>query len=61
MLNKLVLVSNHKIVAHTTDSPAHVIVVEAALLKSNKKAIGAMQYKPSVDRNFRMTFYKKVQ
>lgn len=48
-------------VAHVTNSSALVIATEAALLETNSAIIGAVHYKPSVDRGSQMTLYKYVE
>lgn len=47
--------------AHVTDSLAHIIATEAALLESVSETIGAVHYERLVERDTQMTGNKYVK
>lgn len=59
--NELVNVPKRLIVAHLTNSLASIIAAEAALLENDPETIGAVHYKPLIDRNTQIARYKGVE
>lgn len=50
MPNNLAYLTKHMKRIYKTYVPAHIIETKSAFLKSDTKAISAVQYKPSVDK-----------
>lgn len=60
-LNRSILTPKSTVVAHLTDSSAHISTTKAALLSTDLETIGAAHYKPSVDRDTQMTRHNGVE
>lgn len=59
--NKSAHIPIRTIVSHVTDSPASIIATEAALQNTDLKTTGAMQFKPSKDKDTQMTCHKDMK
>lgn len=59
--NKLVKLPKRMSVVHVTDSLAHFIATEAALLEASPETIDAVHYKPSVDKDTQMTHHNDAE
>lgn len=60
MSKKPVRVTKRMIVAHITDSRAHIFATEAALLETDPEIIGTVHYKQLLESDSNMTRHKDV-
>lgn len=58
---KPVRVPKRRIVAKITNIPSHIVATETAFLETVPKTIGAVHYRPSVDRDTQETRHKEVE
>lgn len=59
--DKPVHIPKRMIVAHVTDSSAHIIVTKAALLEADPESKDTVRYKPLMYRDIQMTCHKNVE